>query len=140
MKNIDEFYNISKIIKNPSNLLRGFFNMNLDKDLNKRVAIDIGAGVGNDAKFLIDKGFKVTCIDKEEKSKEAIFSKIEDKNNINFILEDFENVKLHKADLIYSCLSLHFCNPNKIDNLMEKITTNIISGGFFVRKFSWKRR
>ena len=140
MKNINKFYEKSKKFNKPSNLLRTFFNMNLDKNLNEKVAIDLGAGVGNDAKFLIDNGFKVICIDKEEKSKEAIINKIGNNTNLNFKLQDFENIRLNKANLIYSCFSLHFCKPDKFDGLMNEITKSIISNGFFVRKFSWYRR
>ena len=140
MKNVDEFYESRKKINKPAPLLRGFFDMNLDKDLKEKIAIDLGAGTGNDTKFLIEKGFKVTCIDKEEKSKEIITEKIEDKSSLEFIIGNFEDIKLHKADLIYSCFSLHFCKPDKIDNVMKEITTNIIKGGYFVRKFLRKRR
>ncbi len=139
MKNVNEFYNNSKKFDKPSGLLRGFFNMNLNKDLEKKIAIDLGAGVGNDTNFLINNGFKVTCIDKEKDSEELILNKIENKDRINIVVDDFENVKLHKADLIYSCFSLCFCNPNNIDNLMNEIIENIIPGGYFVRKFSWKK-
>ena len=54
MKNIDDFYNKSQKINRPSGLLKGFFNMNLDKQLNEKIAIDLGSGAGNDAKFLLD--------------------------------------------------------------------------------------
>ena len=67
MKNIEEFYKKSNEFNNPSGLLIFFFNMNLDKELKQKIAIDLGAGTGNDAKFLIDNGFKVTCVDKEVK-------------------------------------------------------------------------
>ena len=140
MKNVDEFYESIKKTNKPAPLLRGFFDMNLDKDLKEKIAIDLGAGTGNNTKFLIEKGFKVICIDKEEKSKEIITEKIEDKSNLEFIIGNFEDIKLHKADLIYSCFSLHFCKPDKIDNVMEEITTNIIKGGYFVREFLRKRR
>lgn len=140
MKNVDEFYESIKKTNKPAPLLRGFFDMNLDKDLKEKIAIDLGAGTGNDTKFLIEKGFKVICIDKEEKSKEIITEKIEDKSNLEFIIGNFEDIKLHKADLIYSCFSLHFCKPDKIDNVMKEITTNIIKGGYFVREFFRKRR
>lgn len=137
MKNINQFYEKSKKFNKPSGLLHGFFNMQLDKELTEKIAIELGSGVGNDAKFLIDNGFSVTCIDKEEKSKEAIMNKIGMNDNFKFVLQDFENIKLQKASLIYSCFSLHFCNPNKFDVLMNEITKNIILNGFFVREFSW---
>ena len=46
--------------------------MNLDTELKEKIALDLGPGTPNDTKFLIEKRFKVTCIDKEEKSSEEI--------------------------------------------------------------------
>ena len=134
MKNSEEYYNKTKG-NNPSGLIRTFFFMNFDKELNRKTAIDLGAGAGNDAKFLLEKGFKVTCIDKEERSKEITISQITQNENLKFELQEFENLKLDKADLIYSCLSLHFCKPNKFDNMMNEITNNINKNGFFVGNF-----
>ena len=134
MKNSEEYYNKTKG-NNPSGLLRTFFYMNFDKELKGKTAIDLGAGAGNDAKYLLEKGFKVTCIDKEEKSKDIIMSQITQNENLKFELQEFENIKLHKADLIYSCFSLHFCNPEKFDNLMDEIMENVNLNGFFVGNF-----
>ena len=134
MKNSEEYYNKTKG-NNPSGLIRTFFFMNFDKELNRKTAIDLGAGAGNDAKFLLEKGFKVTCIDKEEKSKDIIMSQITQNENLKFELQEFENIKLHKADLIYSCFSLHFCNPEKFNDMMNEIINNINTKGFFVGNF-----
>ena len=134
MKNSEEYYNKTKGNK-PSGLLKTFFFMNFDKELKEKTAIDLGTGAGNDAKYLLEKGFKVTCIDKEEKSKEIIMSQITQNENLKFVLQEFENLKLDKVDLIYSCFSLHFCNPEKFDSLMYEITENIKSNGFFVGNF-----
>lgn len=134
MKNSEEYYNKTKG-NNPSGLLRTFFYMNFDKELKGKTAIDLGAGAGNDAKFLLEKGFKVTCIDKEEKSKDIIMSQITQNENLKFELQEFEKIKLHKADLIYSCFSLHFCNPEKFNDMMNEIINNINTNGFFVGNF-----
>ena len=129
MKNVDKFYEKSIIFNRISGLLKMFFDMKLEENLQEKIAIDLGAGVGNDAKFLIDK---------EEKSKEIIMNRIENKENLKFIISNFEDIKLHKADLVYSCFSLHFCKPDKFDKLMEEITKNIILGGYFVGNFLGK--
>ena len=134
MKNSEEYYNETKGNK-PSGLLKTFFFMNFDKELKGKTAIELGTGAGNDAKYLLEKGFKVTCIDKEEKSKEITMSQITQNENLKFELQEFENLKLDKADLIYSFFSLHFCNPNKFDNMMNEITNNINNNGFFVGNF-----
>lgn len=134
MKNSEEYYNKTKG-NNPSGLIKTFFFMNLDKELKGKTAIELGTGAGNDAKYLLKKGFKVTCIDKEERSKEITLSQITQNENLKFELQEFENLKLDKADLIYSCFSLHFCNPEKFDCLMDEITENVKSDGFFVGNF-----
>ena len=113
-----EFYEKSNKYNKPSKLLRRFFDMKLEDSLKRKIAIDIGAGVGNDARFLIENGFKVTCIDKEEKAKEIAISKIGDNENFNYVVDIIENIKLHRADLIYECFCLQFCNPKKIDSVM----------------------
>ena len=133
MRNINEFYEKSKQYGKPSGLLQGFFNMKLAEKLSGNEAIDLGAGCGNDASFLINKGFNVTCIDKEIKSKENIENRIENKDSLKIIVNKFEDVELTKADLIYSCFSLQFCNPKRIDDLMHRITKSIYKNGFFVR-------
>lgn len=133
MKNINDFYNKSNKYNKPSGLLQSFFKMNFIELLDGRNAIDLGAGTGNDALYLVNKGFFVTCIDKEKKSREFIENKISNKDKLRIIIDDFENVKLQEADLIYSCFSLQFCNPKNINILMNNITENICKNGFFVR-------
>ena len=135
MKNSEQFYNKTKG-GSPSGLLRLFFSMNYSKDINGNIAIDLGTGAGNDARYLVEKGFKVTCIDKEEKSKEIIMS--QNNENIKFELQEFENLKLNKADLINACFSLHFCNPNRFEKMMIEITSSINKKGFFVGNFLGK--
>ena len=135
MKNSEQFYNKTKG-GSPSGLLRLFFSMNYSKDINGNIAIDLGTGAGNDARYLVEKGFKVTCIDKEEKSKEIIMS--QNNENIKFELQEFENLKLNKADLINACFSLHFCNPDRFEKMMIEITSSINKKGFFVGNFLGK--
>ena len=135
MKNSEQFYNKTKG-GSPSGLLKLFFSMNYSKDINGNIAIDLGTGAGNDARYLVEKGFKVTCIDKEEKSKEIIMS--QNNESLKFELQEFENLKLNKADLINACFSLFFCNPDRFEKMMIEITSSINKKGFFVGNFLGK--
>ena len=63
----------------------------------------------------------------------SLENKIENKDKLKIIIDDFENVELKKVNLIYSCFSLQFCNPKKIDDLMQRITKSVYKNGFFVR-------
>ena len=133
MDNKGNFYKKSQIFNKPSSLLRGFFNMKLNEKLKGKKAIDFGCGVGNDTKFLIENGFFVTCIDKNSKSKELVYEKLQNSNKYEFLNEEFKDVKLPKVDLFYSCLSLQFIKPVDLDNVMKKINDSIKESGFFVR-------
>lgn len=133
MDNKNNFFKKSQTFNKPSNLLRGFFNMKLNEELEGKKAIDFGCGVGNDTKFLIENGFFVTCIDKNSESKELVCEKLKGSNEYEFINEEFKDVELPKVNLFYSCFSLQFINPIDLDNVMKKINDSITKKGFFVR-------
>lgn len=137
MKNVDEYYNRT-INNKPNKLLMKFFDMKLDRDINEKTAIDLGCGTGNDTIFLLDKGFKVTAVDKENKVINIIKDKIQNNKNLSFIIDDFAKIRLHKVNLITANFSLHFCNPLYFDKFMCEITENISLGGYFVGNFLGK--
>ena len=117
----------------PSNLLRRFSEMNVVR----RTAIDLGCGSGKDTIFLLKNGYKVYAIDKEEIIKKYIDDKIdkEEKMRLEYIIKDFGKIEFPKVDLINANLSISFCNPNKIDNLLKNIKSSINIDGFFVGNF-----
>ena len=92
-------------------------------------------GYGNDAEFLYEKGFDVTCIDKSEKAKQYINEK---NKNIKVIVEEFEKMKFDNYDLIYSNLGIVFCNKLYIDKLLTIIKKCINKDGFVVGNFLGK--
>lgn len=88
---------------------------------------------GNDAEFLYENGYDVTCVDKSEEAKQYINKK---NKNLNVIVTSFENLKLTKKyDLIYSNFGIAFCNKNYIDTLINEIKNSINENGFFVGNF-----
>ena len=117
----------------PSNLLRRFSEMNVVR----RTAIDLGCGSGKDTIFLLKNGYKVYAIDKKEIIKKYIDDKIdkEEKMRLEYIIKDFGEIEFPKVDLINANLSISFCNPNKIDNLLKNIKSSINIDGFFVGNF-----
>lgn len=102
-------------------------------------AIDIGCGAGRDTIFLIKNGWEVISIDREDTS-EMIFDKLNDEESkkLQFIQQNFENIKLEKSDLLVANFSIPFCNKKLFKHFWQELTNSISKGRIFCRKFFWK--
>lgn len=96
-------------------------------------AVDLGCGAGNETVYMINKGLKVTAIDRQL-NKSYILDRIsEDKHGkINFIESDFINVEIPKTQLVTAFFSIPFCDPNYFNTLWKKIYDAIETDGYFV--------
>ena len=128
MQNLEKwegFYN-KTLKKNPSLTLRRFFLNNYNENFQGNTAIDLGCGAGNDAEFLISKGFKVTAIDNNEKVKEILESRNLDNEKLEIIIDDFSKVNLPKTDLVNASFSLHYVKDN-FNEFMENLLKNVLN-------------
>lgn len=137
MEKWNEYYK-QTISEFPSKILAKYFDLGLDSNNENKIAIDLGCGVGNDTVYLLKKDYKVTAVDKESSVIDLIRSRVSDTSKLDFIIDNFENIKLNKANLIVSNLSIYFCKPQYFDRFCHEITNNIIEGGYFVGNFLGK--
>ena len=136
MDNPNEFYKAT-VNKQPSGLIRKFFNFKYNEKMVGNIAVDLGCGAGNDTEFLISKGFNVTAIDKEEQVKDILNSKNIDKTNLKVFVGDFSEIEIPNADLIFANMSLFFVKDN-FEHFLEKILSKINNKGFIVANFLGK--
>ena len=137
MKNATEYYENSIKRNKPSALLSKFFKLKLDNNLNKKSAIDLGCGVGNDTIFLLEKGFKVTAIDSEPQVKELLADRVGNNSNLDVVIGDFSKVEMPKTDLLFANFSLFFVKKD-FDLFIEKVLQKVNNKGFFVGIFLGK--
>lgn len=135
--NWKEYYT-KTITECPSKILQKYFNLKLDENKENKIAIDLGCGAGNDTVYLLKNNYKVTAVDKEETVIDVIKNRVNDTSKLNFIINGFEEIKLHKTDLIVANLSTFFCKPEYFDRFCNEITNNIIECGYFVGNFLGK--
>ena len=131
MEYINKYYENTKNAS-PNPLIKKFMQMNI-KPLK---AIDLGCGAGRDTIYLIKNGWEVLSIDRED-TKEFITKKLDDKEvkRFKFDVQNFENIKLEKNNLIVSNFSIPFCNKNYFYEFWRKITESIFKNGYFVGNF-----
>lgn len=128
-------YHKKTISKSSSLILKKFFDMGLDDDINPKTAIDLGCGSGNDTVYLIKHNYSVVAVDKEKNVIEIIKNRVPENSKLDFIIDMFGGVKLSKTNLIVANFSIPFCLPKYFSRFCKEITDNINLGGYFCRKF-----
>ena len=128
----DTFYKRSLEYNNPSGLLKNFYSLKLDELLSDKVATDLGCGAGNDTLYLLQNGFKVNAIDKEE-TVENILENRYHGNNLNIVIDDFSKMNLPSTDLFIANFSMIFVDD--IDTTMMNVLSSLNTNGFFIGNF-----
>ena len=127
MNEIHEYY------KNTKNALP---HKNVQKVLEMNIipgnAIELGCGAGRDTVCLIKNGWNVLAIDRED-TKSLIEEKLNENElkNFRFSLQNFENIKLEKNNLIVSNFSIPFCGKKYFKEFWSKIEESIEKGRIF---------
>jgi len=121
-----EFYSITQHAP-PSNLLLKA----LGYVQHKGRAIDIGGGALKDTRHLLEQGFEVTVIDKEElmaQAAQAIHSA-----KLHFVVTSFADFDFPKDafDLASAMFALPFNPPDTFEAVIRKIKTSLVPGGIF---------
>ncbi len=133
MEQIKKYYeNTEGALPNP--MVKKFIDMNI-KPSN---AIDLGCGAGRDTIFLINNGWKVLSIDREN-TKEIISSKLnnEEIKKFRFKSQNFEDIELEKTNLLVANFSIPFCDKKHFNKFWNKITDSILKDRIFCWQFFW---
>lgn len=104
-------------------------------------AVDLGAGTGRDTLFLLEKGFEVLALDKEELAIDIILNRVKPENlaNLETSVSSFSEMILPmNVDLINASYSLPFSKPDEFYSVWEKIVKSLRPGGRFCGHFFGK--
>jgi SAM-dependent methyltransferase len=100
-----------------------------------KTAIDCGCGVGADAAYLLSQGYEVIAFDKEARAIDICnyrFSKNPGFRASVCLMEEFA---FSEAGLVLASNSLFFCQPERFDETIHKMLSNLVSGGIFLGDF-----
>ncbi len=135
MEDIKKYYeNTEDALPHP--MVKKFINMNIKP----KNAIDLGCGAGRDTIYLIKNGWKVLSIDRED-TKGFISSKLdsEETKRFRFNVQNFENIKLEKNNLLVANFSIPFCNKNYFNEFWNKINDSILKERILCWKLFWNK-
>ena len=107
-----------------------------------KVALDLGAGAGNDTAYLLQKGWTVIAVDEQPLSKKTTMGrkdiKSDLKKNLTFIQKRYGQVdwlKVPKVDMIVASHSLLTLDNKKYKSIWKDITSRLKPTGVFVGNF-----
>src|SRR5574344_194905 len=128
---INQYYKNTQDSKPNKNVIN-FVNL----EIKPKNAIELGCGAGRDTKYLIQNGWKVLAIDRENVLT-ILTQKLnnQEQKNFRFKKQKFENLELELTNLIVANFSLPFCNKNSFNKMWKTVQISILPNGYFVGNF-----
>ncbi len=94
-------------------------------------ALDLGAGAGADTRYLLDQGFDVTAVDREQEALAILKTQLP-QEHLHLMDSSFEDLTLTEMyDLINASFALPFTTNGKFDDVFAHLTDHLKSGGIF---------
>jgi trans-aconitate methyltransferase len=101
-----------------------------------KVAVDLGAGAGNEVKYLLQNSYDVFAIDANQDSTNMISKRFPQNPQLKIINKQFENIEfLPKASLILAINSIPFMTKASFPKLWHSITEALDGGGCIIVTF-----
>ena len=98
-----------------------------------RMAVDLGCGSGTDALALLQRGWAVTAVDRDEAGLGLLRERVPaaSAGQVTITCGVFADVALPPADLVHAGFSLPFCAPGDFEAVWKKIVEALLPGGVF---------
>jgi ubiquinone/menaquinone biosynthesis C-methylase UbiE len=98
-----------------------------------KTLLDLGCGIGRDAKYFARKGLRVTAVDFSDAGLSQIPRNI---NNLTIINQKIDNLKFkpNSFDIIYAHLSLHYFDDQTTDKIFDKLYSILKKNGLIFIK------
>jgi tellurite methyltransferase len=129
---------LKKTLEWPS---RPFIARSLSKIPNPKagaIALDVGAGAGNETLLLLEKGFDVIAIDSEKVAFDLMLKRpeiIKHQSHLKTIQSTFQNIdfeSLPLVDAVVASFSIPFCPPTHFNEFWQNLVSKIKPGGYFI--------
>lgn len=109
-----------------------------------RTAVDLGCGDGTETLAMLDDGLSVTAIDESPSSIKRVQERAGSRPGLRTIQARLEEVELPDTDLVYSGLTLPFCQPDQFPALWDRVCDSLRPNGLiavhlFGDRHGWMR-
>lgn len=95
------------------------------------MAVDLGCGPGDDVLALLERGWTVSAVDKEQGALDLLRASIpaEASGRVSITCAEFSDAVLPPAHLVYAGFALPFCPPSRFASVWESIKATLLPGG-----------
>ncbi len=97
------------------------------------MAVDLGCGSGTDALALLERGWSVTAVDKDEAGLDLLRARVPaaSAGQVTITCTGFAGMALPPADLVHAGFSVPFCAPGDFAQMWAGIRDALLPGGVF---------
>ncbi len=96
-------------------------------------ALDLGCGAGRDTRYLLERGFSVTAVDREAASLATLADLPTD--HLRLVQSSFEDFTFGRYDLINAHFALPFTRKEAFATVFARLKAALKPGGFFAGQF-----
>ncbi|WP_157865631.1 methyltransferase domain-containing protein [Bdellovibrio bacteriovorus] len=103
-----------------------------------KIALDLGCGIGTDSMHLLQKGWRVTAVEKEPEGVSLLKSQLDVtvSSNLRIIQSSFEALdSLPVVNFVYASLSLPFCQQGSFPGFWKIVESSFSDNCFFAANF-----
>ena len=91
-------------------------------------ALDLGAGAGAAARYLLGRGFHVTAVDGDPAARGPL-TELPDQHRLEIVIARFEDFEPARYDLVHSSLSLMFLSRRSFGRVWPRLLSALNPGG-----------
>ncbi len=99
------------------------------------VALDLGAGTGRHAVWLLERGWRVEAVDADPEALAALTERVPVGSPLTLQAASFEEATFPPCRLALCVFSLFFTRPESFEDVWQRLVTAIEPGGVFAGQF-----
>lgn len=96
------------------------------------LAYDLGCGIGDSTRWLLDHGFQVIAVDAEQEACDQVQERLGERPELVVLQQPMESLEFKPCTVVLALFCVFFIEPDRFPSFWEHMTGAIEPGGVFI--------